>query len=70
MACNQPTQLANPKGSRKKSDLPDVPWAANGNLLTLELLSEMEKRENAKVLFAKEKGEVSQYSHFGLLSTD
>lgn len=51
-----PTQGAK---SRKKGSLPDVPWAANDDELTLLLLGEMEKRENAKVLFAKEKGEVS-----------
>lgn len=48
------------KPRAKTSSLPDVPWAADGCTLTLNLLSEMEKRENAKVLLAKEKGEVSR----------
>lgn len=36
----------------KKGSLPDIPWTANNNKLILLLLGEMEKRENAKVLYA------------------
>ena len=49
--------------------MPDAPWAANGNLLTLELLFGMENRENSMVLFAKEKGEMNLCSHFSLMPT-
>ncbi|KIM72266.1 hypothetical protein PILCRDRAFT_743132 [Piloderma croceum F 1598] len=39
--------------SHRKSTLPSISWNADDSALLWKLLSEMEKRENAKVLFGK-----------------
>ena len=52
---SQNSALTQSTRPHKKGSLPDIPWTANNNELILLLLGEMEKRENAKVLFAKEK---------------
>ena len=56
---SQNSALTQSTRPHKKGSLPDIPWTANNNKLILLLLGEMEKRENAKVLFAEEKGKVS-----------
>jgi hypothetical protein len=48
--------------ARKQSNLPDFPWTADKNKLVWDLITEMEKPDNSKVLFGKkEKGEVRDY---------
>ena len=61
--------LAAPK-PRSKSALPSINWTADDSALLWSLISEMEKKENTKVLFGKkEKNEVCllAQSHADLL---
>ena len=45
--------------SRSKSSLPSINWNADDSALLWSLISEMEKKDNSKVLFGKkEKNEV------------
>jgi hypothetical protein len=39
--------------SHKKSSMPSINWNADDSALVWSLISEMEKRDNAKVLFGK-----------------
>ena len=46
-------------GGNKRADLPDVDWQANDLALTWELVGQLEKHENYRVLFGKrDKNEV------------
>ncbi|KAI0732125.1 hypothetical protein C8Q72DRAFT_774919 [Fomitopsis betulina] len=45
--------------SRKKSSVPDIDWKANNGALLWQLIGELEKPENFRVLFGKrDKNEV------------
>jgi hypothetical protein len=57
---DQPTPAA--RKPRKSSALGTIPWAANKSTLILQLLCEVEKTENFKVLFGKkDKREARKY---------
>ena len=48
-------------GGNKRADLPHVDWQADGQALTWQLVTELEKDENYQVLFGKkDKNEVLQ----------
>ena len=58
-------QKKNPSMAPKsciKSTLPSINWATDDSALIWGLIAEMEKKENAKVLFGKEKTEVSTHA--------
>jgi hypothetical protein len=49
-------------GSQAKPRIPDIQWLEDNGKLIWALLTEMERKENCKVLLGKkDKNEVSQY---------
>jgi hypothetical protein len=52
------TSEDHPREAQKASTLGTMPWGAKDSSLSWELLTQVEKPENFKVIFGKKKGKV------------